>query len=181
MISVRGKRENRSVKRGALRSLGFTLIELMIVIAIVSILVAFAVPAYQDYTIRAKVTECIGISAVPKISIAEFRQTVGRWPADTIEAGVITGAFPTATVTVSKFCRVYYYNSNRGDFAIWANAGEIDSNLTGKRIIPVFSPTINFSGGSDWKCTFGFTDADMIKYLPSSCRGPNVFGIGPPP
>ena len=67
---------------------GFTLIELMIVIAIVAILVALAVPAYQDYTIRAKVGECINAAAVPKLSISEYYETVGTFPADLDEAGM---------------------------------------------------------------------------------------------
>jgi prepilin-type N-terminal cleavage/methylation domain-containing protein len=53
---------------------GFTLIELMIAISIVAILVAFAVPAYQDYTVRSKVAECINGAAVAKVQIAEYRQ-----------------------------------------------------------------------------------------------------------
>ncbi len=61
---------------------GFTLIELMIVIAIVAILVALAVPAYQDYTIRAKVGECINAAAVPKLQISEYFETVGVFPDD---------------------------------------------------------------------------------------------------
>jgi Tfp pilus assembly major pilin PilA len=153
----------------------------MVVVAIVSILVALAVPAYQDYTIRAKVTECINISAVPKTYIAEFQQTVGRWPANASEAGLITGTFPSSTITVSDFCRLYYYNNTQGDFAIWVNTDAIDASLAGQRIIPVFSPFINASGGSDWTCSVGFTAVDLVKYLPTPCRVPNVFGIGPPP
>ena len=65
---------------------GFTLIELMIVIAIVAILVALAVPAYKDYTIRAKVTECVNGAAVAKLQISEYRETVGHYPADAIAA-----------------------------------------------------------------------------------------------
>ena len=59
-----------NVKRNT--QLGFTLIELMIVIAIVAILVALAVPAYRDYTIRAKVAECVNGAAVPKLNISEY-------------------------------------------------------------------------------------------------------------
>ena len=61
-------------------SKGFTLIELMIVIAIVAILVALAVPAYQDYAIRAKVGECIGQGAAGKLAIEEFYQSEGSMP-----------------------------------------------------------------------------------------------------
>jgi type IV pilus assembly protein PilA len=67
---------------------GFTLIELMIVIAIVAILVALAVPAYQYYTIRSKVGECVNNGAVAKLSISEYRETTGTWPADAPLAGL---------------------------------------------------------------------------------------------
>ena len=54
-------------------SKGFTLIELMIAIAIVAILLVMAVPAYQDYTIRSKIAECVNGAAVPKVAISEYR------------------------------------------------------------------------------------------------------------
>ena len=75
----------------SLKQKGFTLIELMIVIAIVAILVALAVPAYQDYTIRTKIGECVNNAAVPKLQISEYRETVGDMPANSDEAG-LTGA-----------------------------------------------------------------------------------------
>ncbi len=68
---------------------GFTLIELMIVIAIVAILVALAVPAYKDYTIRAKVAECVNGAAVAKLQISEYCETVGTFPADENAAGTL--------------------------------------------------------------------------------------------
>ena len=79
---------------------GFTLIELMIVIAIVAILVALAVPAYQDYAIRAKVGECINAAAVPKLSISEYFETVGVFPPDITAAGM-------AAQGISQYCEVY--------------------------------------------------------------------------
>ena len=62
-------------------SKGFTLIEIMIAIAIVAILVAMAVPAYHDYTIRSKITECINSAAVPKVTFSEYKQTLGAYKA----------------------------------------------------------------------------------------------------
>src|SRR5476649_2543600 len=66
---------------------GFTLIELMIVVAIIGILAAIAIPAYQDYTIRAKVTELINAAGVCKTSVAEYYQAVGLFPTDQTKAG----------------------------------------------------------------------------------------------
>ncbi len=65
---------------------GFTLIELMIVVAIVGILMAIAVPAYQDYTVRSKLTEAVAALGPAKLSVAEYRLSDGRWPTQS-EAG----------------------------------------------------------------------------------------------
>ncbi|HGG9873903.1 TPA: fimbrial major subunit PilE, partial [Neisseria meningitidis] len=71
---------------------GFTLIELMIVIAIVGILAAVALPAYQDYTARAQVSEAILLAEGQKSAVTEYYLNHGEWPANNSSAGVATSA-----------------------------------------------------------------------------------------
>jgi type IV pilus assembly protein PilA len=83
---------------------GFTLIELMIVVAIIGILAAIAIPAYQDYTIRAQVSEGLNLSGGAKAAVTEYYQDQGTFPTSNAEAGLeaaanITGKY-VATVTV---------------------------------------------------------------------------------
>src|SRR6478609_6210973 len=81
---------------------GFTLIELMIVVAIIGILAAIAIPAYQDYTVRSKVTELINAAGVCKTSVAEFYQARGYMPADETAAGCSnSGTVNSVAPTVS--------------------------------------------------------------------------------
>jgi len=140
---------------------GFTLIELMIVIAIVAILVALAVPAYQDYTIRSKVGECINAAAVPKLQISEYFETVGSYPTDADEAG-ITGSGD------SQYCDGYV-SYNAGSFQIDVDEGAVAT--PGGTLQPQLTPTANAGGGVDWACSRGGTAAADVKYLPSTCRG----------
>src|SRR6056297_383852 len=87
IFTLQGELKMRKVQQG------FTLIELMIVVAIIGILAAIAIPAYQDYTIRAKVTEGLNTVAVARTSVAEYWNTNGTFPTGNPEAGLsATGA-----------------------------------------------------------------------------------------
>jgi type IV pilus assembly protein PilA len=151
---------------------GFTLIELMIVIAIVAILVALAVPAYQDYAIRAKAGECINAAAVPKLQISEYYETVGNFPTDINEAGM-TGTGD------SQYCDNYTtYNgvaNTSANFNIEINSNDIGCNdCTEAMLTPLMTGVPNASGGVDWRCSRGGVEPEDLKFLPSTCRGSNT-------
>ena len=138
---------------------GFTLIELMIVVAIIGILAAIAIPAYQDYTIRAQVSEGMSLASGVRTAVSESFQTTGNWPADNDAAGVeasgsITGSYVTS-VGVSV-------DGSRGvitaTFGSGANAAIDGDTLT---LIGT-----DQGGSISWTCG-GTVET---KYLPSSCR-----------
>ncbi len=135
---------------------GFTLIELMIVVAIIGILAAVAIPAYQDYTIRAKVTEGLSLATAGKTAVSEFFSATGRLPNNNDSAGMeasgnIKGNH-VSSVAVSGSGLITVTFSNTPDIQ--------DSKI-------ILTPTTE-SGGVKWACTSG----DLVsKYRPSSCRG----------
>jgi type IV pilus assembly protein PilA len=139
---------------------GFTLIELMIVVAIIGILAAIAIPAYQDYTVRAKVTEPMIFLDAAKVSVAEFYQSKGNMPTGPTQAGI--------SLATSQYIQSVTYNSAGGttatvtvaitDLGAAADAGDTII-LTG---------TGNATNGTvAWTCNGGTLET---KYLPANCR-----------
>lgn len=139
------------------KSRGFTLIELMIVIAILGILIAIALPAYQNYSIRAKNSECLSIAAMPKLAITENYQTSPTgttWPASFAAAGYN----PAATTYCAAASA---YDSSTGAFSI-------NSTVPGGAVTFTLTPTPISSSSIDWACTIAA--ADNPAHAPSECR-----------
>jgi type IV pilus assembly protein PilA len=136
---------------------GFTLIELMIVVAIVGILAAIALPAYQDYVIRSKMSEGVAALAACKTSISEYVSTKANWPADVDSAGCSTLATQyVASLSVGAAGAISVAVTNTG-------AKPLECTLT-------LTPGLAATGLPDitgWTGTHGACDA---KYVPSNFR-----------
>ena len=139
---------------------GFTLIELMIVVAIIGILAAVALPAYQDYTVRAKVTEMLLAASSAKTAVSEAAQVGGAMPS--------SASSPVAS-QASKFVStvVYTQGSTASIGIVTVTATAAESKISGKTV--TMTGTLNASGNGqvDWVCAPGTIDG---KYLPASCK-----------
>ena len=136
---------------------GFTLIELMIVVAIIGILAAVALPAYQDYTVRAKVTEVILAASGAKLAVAEAAQVAGAMPA--------TASLAVATQTSAYVSSVAYAIGSTASIGIiTATATAKESKISGGTI--TLTGTLGTTGSVDWVCGGSIAE----KYRPSSCK-----------
>ena len=139
---------------------GFTLIELMIVVAIIGILAALAIPAYLDYTVRAQVAEGLNLAAGAKVAVAEYFLDRGVYPGDNAAAGLeaatsITGKYVAQVeVTGAGLIQVTFGN-------------DVNDKIL-NAIITIRPIGIIDDGSLSWECT---GDATLVnKWLPVACR-----------
>ncbi len=136
---------------------GFTLIELMIVIAIIAILAAIAIPAYQDYVIRSQVSEGLSLAEGAKTAVWDYVSNNGRMPSNNESAGLpatpesIAGKYVSSVTIAGGLITVAY------------NTPKSNSNLQSSTLL--LSP-ITHAGSIEWKCSA----TAKPQYLPSSCR-----------
>jgi type IV pilus assembly protein PilA len=142
-------------------SRGFTLIELMIVVAIIAILAAIALPAYQDYTIRAQISECAMLSSITKTNVTEFFQNSGTFPNSNTQAGL-----PVPTAITGKFVsRVEVTNAGAFE-CTYSSVNPFRANSV------INASTLRFTPAStgatvEWTCQ---STTIASKYLPVLCR-----------
>ncbi len=139
------------------RQQGFTLIELMIVVAIIGILASIAMSAYRNYVIRTQIAEGLALSAPVKVAVAEYHNQTGAYPANNTDAtlgppSTYTGSYVDSISVTGAVISIQYGNGANG--------------LISGETVTITAQ--NNPGSMDWDCASGGVISET--YLPSSCR-----------
>jgi type IV pilus assembly protein PilA len=146
------------------RQHGFTLIELMIVVAIIGILAAIAIPAYQDYIARSQVSEGVQLLGGGKTPLAEFFADQGRWPTN---AGSVMGTLSGKYVQSIGYAAGSPSAPNSSTLILQATfkASGVSKLIQGRTMTHTTT-----TGGKIWECGNGGGTPIEVKYLPGACK-----------
>ena len=139
---------------------GFTLIELMIVVAIIGLLAAIAIPAYQDYIARTQMAEAVELLSGGKTPMAEFYGNNGRWPAEPLSAMGVTNGRYVSDITMDNA------GGTSESLALTATmkgfGSSISTAIAGRTVMMTTT-----NGGTSWSCSSGTVAG---RYLPGACH-----------
>ncbi|GHT93446.1 fimbrial protein [Betaproteobacteria bacterium] len=137
---------------------GFTLIELMIVVAIIGILAAIALPAYQDYTARAQFSEAMVLASGGKVAVTEYYANNGTWPTNNSMAGM-----DASSDIKGKYVESVKVESTSGKITAQLKSSGVAKGISAATLTLI--PT-DQDGSVEWSCT----SSASAKYVPSACR-----------
>ena len=173
---------------------GFTLIELMIVVAIIGILAAIAIPAYQDYTIRSQVTEGLNLAGALKAAVAERYAQTGAWPETLTELGLVEADGVTETPPFGKYVLSVDMGGAANPGTIVITYADDTQNRQANAVLNngvlALQPFLSDNQDVIWRCGDADDPLDAVatdaagtasgdstaltdilpKYLPASCR-----------